>query len=143
MQTLWQIIPQARDSITHLFQATMARTSFSVIVRWAAFSPLTNFEGPDHSLDLVGGPTRNPENMLVFYRQSDDTIASSANLAGLTGGNLSFSFSSSKMVSPLLGVNGDSERLATILNCVFLCKDCMCPSRKCFQTCWNMLEIGN
>ena len=91
-------------AIISLFQTSMSRSSFSVIVRWAAFSPLANFDGPDHTIELVGGPVHNPENMLVFYCQSDETIASSANLAGLTGGHLNFSFSSTKMVSMLVRI---------------------------------------
>ncbi len=87
-----------------LFQSSMARSSFTVIVRWAAFSPLAHYNGPDHTLELIGGSLRNPESSLVFYCQSDDAITSSANLAGLTGGNLSFAFSSSKPVSRLAGI---------------------------------------
>ena len=81
------------------FQASFSHASFNVSVRWAAFCPLAHLQQQEHvTLELLGGPGVNPDSLLVF--SSDVTgLTDPPELARLSGGTLSFSFSADPAVS--------------------------------------------
>ena len=79
-------------------QASIAHSSFNVLVRWAAFCPFHNLQQQHHSLSLLGGPAPNPEDMLVFQAGDIVGTGSQGSVANLQGGTLSFNFRHSKKV---------------------------------------------
>ena len=71
----------------------MAKSStFRVAIRWAAWSPINNFRDAEHTINLLGGPSTIPDKSFV-YRQTSDGAGSSASLAGIGNGTITFSFS--------------------------------------------------
>ena len=80
-------------------QMSIAHAAFTVSARWAAWCPLANLTQMDHNIQLLGGPSINPDSTFTFVSASGEAIGSSASLSTLSGGALSFSFSTVKKVS--------------------------------------------
>ncbi len=72
-----------------VIQAKMAKTStFRVVLRWAAWSPITSLKDTEHTITLLGGPSPVPDRCFVF-RQVQDGVDSSVSA---NQGTITFSF---------------------------------------------------
>ena len=72
-------------------QAHFSQAAFQVTIRWASFCPLQHTSEGMTSLELRGGPTRNPDALLMFA-SDNDTLNESRELSRMSGGKLSFAF---------------------------------------------------
>ena len=80
-----------------LFQASMAQSStFTVALRWAAWSPFANLHQEEQVVGLAGGPAPLPD--AVFVYNSGESVGSSSSLATQEGGTVSFEFKLLKKV---------------------------------------------
>ena len=77
------------------FQGGARKNPYSVAIRWAAWCPVSNLHAKDQTVNLIGGPGPNPEDMLLFHSQTAESIGSTASLSSLTGGTVTFSFNCS------------------------------------------------
>ena len=78
---------------------SMGKTqSYTVAVRWAAWSPFSNFSQSEHSVQMFGGPTINPDSMFFFKTVNIEGSTSTESLGLLAAGSVNFNFQLLKKV---------------------------------------------
>ena len=76
-------------------QASLALSTFTTAVRWAAWCPLNNLGNTEHCLQLMGGAGTNPDSVFMFHSQAAaEQLGSTSSMVGPTGGAgaLAFTF---------------------------------------------------